>query len=94
MTDPCVGATFTDPTLGAITVQNGATVTASFTEATDSVDAINSVAGLCGDRNYGIYDGNTGTPNLLTWVTVTKDDPSIDTHKITASPDDITLVGT
>ena len=38
VTDPCVAATITDPTLSAMTVQNGATATLSFAEAVDSVD--------------------------------------------------------
>lgn len=94
VTDPCVAATMTDPTLTAITVQNGATVTETFAEVLDSVDASNTVTGLCGDRNYGIYDGNSGSPNAITWITVTKDDPSPDTHTISASPLDVNLVGT
>ena len=75
-----------------MTVQNGATATLSFTEALDSVDATYVVSGLCGDRNYGIYDANTGTPNTVTWMVVTKDDPTVDTHKVTADPRDVALV--
>ena len=93
MTDPCVAATINDPTLTAITVQDGATVTETFTEATDSVDASNTVAGYCGDRNYRVVDANTGTPNAVTWISVSKDTPSIDTHTITASPADTSLGG-
>ena len=75
-----------------MTVKNGATATLSFTEALDSVDGTYDIHGLCGDRNYGIYDANTGSPNLLTWIVVTKDSPSIDTHVITADPRDVNLV--
>ena len=38
---------------------NGATVTQNFDEATDSVDAAQTVKGLCGDRNYAVMNGNT-----------------------------------
>ena len=92
VTDPCVDATFTDPTLTSMTVQNGGTSTSTFTEATDSVDATYPVDGLCGDRDYGVYDSNTGTPTAISWVSVTKDSPSIDTHTITADPRDTALV--
>ena len=64
----------------------------SFTEATDSVDAANSVKGLCGDRNYRVVDANTGSINAISWISITKDDPSIDTHKITFTPLDQSLV--
>ena len=92
MTDPCVAATFVDPTIGAMTVQNGATATEDFLETTDSVDAINVIVGLCGDRNYGIYDGNTGTPNVISWMSIAEDTPSVGTHRITATPLDTSLV--
>lgn len=75
-----------------MTVQNGGTATLSFSEALDSVDNTYDVNGLCGDRNYGIYDGNSGTPNAVSWIVVTKDTPSINTHKIQADPRDVSLV--
>jgi hypothetical protein len=92
VTDPCVTATITDPTLASISVSNGATATQDFTEATDSVDAAQSVKGLCGDRNYAVMDGNTGTPAAVSWITVTKDTPTTNTHRITASPANTALV--
>lgn len=48
--------------------------------------------GLCGDRNYEVVDANTGSPNAIAWITVTKDLTAIDTHTITFNPDDISLV--
>lgn len=93
VTDPCVAATFVDPTLTSLTVQDGGTASETFTEATDSVDASNTVSGLCLDRNYRVVDANTGTPNAVSWIAVAKDNPSIDTHTITATPADTSLGG-
>ena len=93
MTDPCVAATISDPTLTSITVQDGASVTETFTEATDSVDAANTVAGYCGNREYRVVDNNTGTINAVSWISVSVDTPSVDTHTITASPADTSLGG-
>jgi hypothetical protein len=72
-------------------VQNGGIASETFSDATDTTDATYPVQGLCGDRNYAIYDDNAGT-NLLTWITVTKDTPSAGVHTIEASPYDPTLV--
>jgi hypothetical protein len=49
------------------------------------------VAGFCGDRDYAIYETDTSA-SPLTWITVTKDTPALDTHTITANPDDVALV--
>ena len=57
----------------------------------DAVDDANEIAGLCGDRDYAIYERVWGA-SPLTWITVTKDDPTLGTHTITAMPDDISLV--
>jgi len=92
VTDPCVTATITDPTLTSISLKNGSVTTRTFADPLDSVDAGNVVKGLCGDRDFGIYDGNSGTPTAITWVTVTKDTPTPDTHTITVSPNNIALV--
>jgi hypothetical protein len=37
-------------------------------------------------------DGNTGTPAAVSWITVTKDTPTTNTHRITASPAATALV--
>jgi len=73
-------------------VANGATATQAFDEATDSVDAAQTVKGLCGDRNYQVVDGNTGSPNAISWITVTKDSPQINKHLITVKPANTALV--
>lgn len=92
VSDPCDTSTIDDPSLTAMNLKNGGSATITFTEATDSVDASNTVAGLCGGRNYAIYDSNTGSPTAISWMSVAADTPSVDTHTITASPDDQSLV--
>lgn len=92
MTDPCVAATINDPSLQAISVANGATATQTFDEATDSVDAAQTVQGLCGDRNYAVMNGNNGQASAVSWITITKDSPSINKHLITVKPLDTSLV--
>ena len=92
VTDPCVAATTNDPTLSSVSMQNGGSQTITFTEATNSVDDGNTVAGLCGDINYSVVDANTGTPSAISWITVSKDLTGVDTHTITLSPDDQSLV--
>lgn len=89
--DPCVGGTINDPTLTAMTVQNGGTATEDFLDATDTVDDTYTIDGLCGDRDYAVYEtDSSGSP--LTWITVEKDTTAIGTHTITANPDDVSLV--
>lgn len=91
VTDPCTTGSIVDPTLTAMTVQNGGTASETFSDATDTTDATYPVQGLCGDRDYAIYDDNAGT-TLLTWITVTKDVPSAGVHTIEANPYDPALV--
>jgi len=56
------------------------------------VDAANAVKGLCGDRDYVVVNGNNGSETAVSWITINKDTPSVDVHKITASPNDPALV--
>jgi hypothetical protein len=89
--DPCVGGTINDPTLTAMTVQNGGTATEDFLDATDTVDDTYVIQSLCGDRDYAVYEtDSSGSP--LTWITVAKDTTALGTHTITANPDDVALV--
>jgi hypothetical protein len=90
--DPCKTATIIAPTLSAQSVVNGATSTFTFAEATDSVDAAQPVKSYCGDRNYVVVSDNTGTDTSVSWISVAKDTPSADTHTVTLSPADTSLV--
>ena len=86
-------STLNDPTLAFVSVAVGSTATTTFSEVTDSVDDAYSGSGKCGDRDYSFKHSNTGTPSSsVSWISVTEDTPSTDTHTITLSPTNTGLI--